>query len=48
LGCESWFLARIGVDASLEWEDEVEHGVYEGAFRKKIACIFDSRTKFYL
>jgi hypothetical protein len=34
-------LARIGVDASQKREDEVEHVVYEGAFRKKIACISD-------
>jgi hypothetical protein len=39
-------LARIGVDASQEREDEVEHGVYEGAFgKKKTACISDSRAK---
>ncbi len=31
-----------------EREDEVEHVVYEGTFRKKITCVSNSKTKFYL
>jgi len=38
IGCESQILARIGVDAFEEREDEVKR-VSEGVFRGKTTCI---------